>query len=1129
MNDLAKRLAELPPEKRKLLAQALKRKGEQFNSFPLSFAQQRLWFLQQLEPNSALYTIPGLLHLRGELRQDALEASLYALIQRHEALRTIFLDLDGEPVQLLQSSLRLPLAVVDLQALPAADREAELRRLSVEQSSQPFDLAAGPLLRVLLARLAPDHHALLVTLHHIIADGWSLGIFVRELTALYAAALHSRDHGNGSQSAASPLPPLPIQYADYARWQRDRLQGTLLETQLDYWRQQLGPPLPVLELPSDRPRPAAQSFNGARLPLALSQGLTDALQTLSRREGATLFMTLLAAFQVLLHRYTGQHDILVGSPIAGRTRAETEHLIGMFVNTLVLRSNFADNPTFQETLRRVRSTALGAYAHQELPFEKLVEVLQPERSQSYAPIFQVMFVLQNAELPAIELPELCFEPEAAPSATAKFDLTLDLRESADGVHGSIEYNTDLFDAATIARMAEQFTTLLGSIVADPARRVGSLALLSEAEQRRILEDWNATEASYPADQCFHQLVEAQALQAPEAVALVYGDQRLSYGELNTRSNQLARYLQALGVGPETRVGICIERSPDLVIGLLAILKAGGCYVPLDPGYPADRLQYMLADAQMPIVLTQASLRERLPRGDTQLVLLDRDRERIADESSAAISSGVTPDNLAYIIYTSGSTGRPKGAMIPHRGLVNYLSWASQAYRVVEGSGTLVHSPIGFDLTVTSLFVPLLVRQPVLLLPDEQGLDGLHAALAPDAAFSLVKLTPAHVDLLNAVLPAETLAGRAKALIIGGEALRAETIATWREYAPGTRLINEYGPTETVVGCCVYEVPPSGDMPKVIPIGRPIANTRLYILDRYLNPVPVGVPGELFIGGAGVGRGYLNRPELTAEKFIPDPFGATTGSRLYRSGDLARYLPDGTIDFLGRIDQQVKVRGFRIELGEIEATLLQHPAVNECVVLAREDAAGDVRLVAYVVEEQGNTEIAENRAAELRAYLQARLPEYMLPSYFVVLDTLPLTENGKVDRRALPAPETASDRSAAFVAPRTPLEEVVTQLWAEVLNVERIGVHDNFFDLGGHSLLATQIIAQVRDSFQVDLPLRSVFGAPTVASFSAEILQHASAPARVEKTAQLLIQIAEMSDTEVETMLVDRSQSPGREM
>ncbi|MBV9790944.1 MAG: amino acid adenylation domain-containing protein, partial [Chloroflexi bacterium] len=1023
MNDLAKRLADLPPEKRKLLAQALKRKGEQFNSFPLSFAQQRLWFLQQLEPASALYTIPGILHLRGQLRQDALDRSLHALVQRHEVLRTTFLDVDSQPIQLIQSNLRLDLPLVDLQALPEADRAAELRRLSVEQTQQPFDLAAGPLLRVLLAQLAPDHHALLVTLHHSIADGWSLAIFVRELAALYQAAAQADDAEHGAQ----PLPALPIQYVDYARWQRDRLQGPLLDQQLDYWRQQLQAPLPILELPTDRPRPAVQTLNGARYSLALPQSLTTALASLSQREGVTLFMTLLAAFQILLHRYSGQDDILVGSPIAGRTRAETEGLIGMFVNTLVLRTSLANNPTFRETLQRVRSAALGAYRHQEVPFEKLVEVLQPERNPSHAPLFQVMFVLQSADLLPITLPNLTFEPEAAPSDTAKFDLTLDLRETADGVRGTIEYNTDLFDESTIARMAGQFETLLNSIVADPAQRIGALELLTAAERQQLLIEWNATETAYPSDQTFHALVAAQAERTPEAVAVVYGATQLSYGELNTRSNQLARALHKLGVGPDVRVGLCMERSPELVIGLLGILKAGGCYVPLDPSYPQDRIAYMLADAQMPVVLTQQHLRDRLPEAGAQIVALDADAEQIAQQSAEAVDSGATPDNLAYIIYTSGSTGRPKGAMIPHRGLVNYLSWCTQAYKIGEGSGTPVHSPIGFDLTVTSLFAPLIKGQRVMLLPEDQGLDGLGAALAPDAEFSLVKLTPAHVDLLNNVLPGETLAGRANALIIGGEALRAETVAYWREFAPATRLINEYGPTETVVGCCVYEVPPTGEVNSVIPIGRPIANTQLYILDRYLNPVPVGVSGELYIGGDGVGRGYLNRPDLTAEKFIADPFSTHPGARLYRTGDLARYFADGTIDFLGRIDHQIKVRGFRIELGEIEGVLSEHPAVSEVVVVAREDTPGDTRLVAYVVEEQTNKETKEQRedgswflvlGSTLREFLAQRLPEYMVPSAFVVLDALPLTENGKVDRRALPAPETKLDLSAAFVAPRT---------------------------------------------------------------------------------------------------------------
>ncbi|HEX6292534.1 MAG TPA: condensation domain-containing protein, partial [Herpetosiphonaceae bacterium] len=749
MNDLAKRLAELPPEKRKLFVEALKRKGAQFNSFPLSFAQQRLWFLQQLEPDSALYTIPGILYLDGALDRAALERSLQALIERHEVLRTTFIGIDGQPVQMVQPAWRLALPLVDLQALSGAEQDTELRRLSVEQMSQPFDLAIGPLLRVTLARLheampeghpAPgtrDRHALLVTMHHIISDGWSLGIFVRELAALYQAQLASKHPGNGAPAATStPLgpvgTPLPIQYADFARWQRERLQGSLLETHLDYWRQQLGGSLPVLELPTDRPRPAVQTFNGARCPLTLPQPLAAALTALSQREGMTLFMTLLAAFDVLLYRYTGQTDLLVGSPIAGRTRAETEALLGMFVNTLVLRTNLSGNPTFRETLQRVRSTALGAYRHQEVPFEKLVEVLQPERNQSHAPLFQVMFVLQSGELEPIALPDLMIRPEAVYSATAKFDLTLDLQETPDGLRGSLEYNTDLFDEPTIARMVEHLTTLLHNVVADPGQRIGALELLTAAERQQMLVQWNATRAPYPADQCYHELVTAQAERTPDAIAVVYEGAALRYGELNERANRLAHELQALGVGPDTRVGLCMERSPELVIGILGILKAGGAYVPLDPSYPQERLHFMLADAQMPVLLTQQRLRARLPQDVARIIELDAAWPRIALRPAANPPSAATPDHLAYLIYTSGSTGTPKGAMIPHRGLVNYVSWAAHAYHVAAGRGTPVHSPIGFDLTVTSLLVPLAVGQRVHLLPDAQALDGLSAALQPDA-------------------------------------------------------------------------------------------------------------------------------------------------------------------------------------------------------------------------------------------------------------------------------------------------------------------------------------------------------------------------------------------------------------
>ncbi|HEY0737078.1 MAG TPA: amino acid adenylation domain-containing protein, partial [Herpetosiphonaceae bacterium] len=923
---------------------------------PLSFAQQRLWFLDQLEPNSPLYNIVSAVRLIGRLDTSALQRSFDAIAERHAALRTTFAIVDQQPVQVIAPPAPVDIPFVDLRSLPTAERAATAQELAGKKALQPFDLKRGPLLRVTLLQLEETEHVVLFTMHHIISDGWSIGVMIRELATLYLAFANGRP---------SPLPELPIQYVDFAVWQRQWLQDQVLDQQLAYWQQRLHGAPTVLELPTDRPRPPRQTFRGATLPLDVPPALSQALNTLGQRHGATLFMTLLAAWQTLLFRYSGQDDILVGSPIANRTRKELDGLIGVFVNTLVLRTDLSGNPTFGELLRRVRQVALDAFAHQDLPFERLVEAIQPVRDLSRSPLFQVVLVLQNAPAEAVELPGLALQPIAVTSGTAKFDLTLSISEQANGLVGALEYNTDLFDQTTIERMISHFQALLAGLAADPEQRIGDLPLLSEAERHQLLVEWNATAADYPQDMCLHTLIEAQAARTPAATAVVFEGETLTYAALDVRANQLAHHLRALGVSSETHVAICMERSLDLIVGLLGVLKAGGAYVPLDPAYPAERLRFMLEDTQARVLLTQQRLLDALPETGAQIVVLDAHASLIWQESAEPVCSGVTPENLAYIIYTSGSTGRPKGAMIPHGGLVNYLSWCAQAYNITEGNGTPVHSPIGFDLTVTSLFAPLITGQRVMLLPEDQGLDNLGAALAPDAALSLVKLTPAHVDLLNTMLPANTLAGRANALIIGGEALRAETVDAWRAFAPDTRLINEYGPTETVVGCCVYEVPPTGDVDSVIPIGRPIANTQLYILDRHLNPVPLGVAGELYIGGDGVGRGYLNRPDLTAEKFIADPFSTRPGARLYRTGDLARYQPDGTIDFLGRIDHQVKVRGFRIELGEIEGVLSEHPAVGEVVVVAREDTPCDTRLVAYVVEEQGNKGTKEQENLEPR--------------------------------------------------------------------------------------------------------------------------------------------------------------------
>ncbi|MDZ7307315.1 MAG: amino acid adenylation domain-containing protein [candidate division KSB1 bacterium] len=1042
---------------------------------PLSFAQQRLWFLDQLQPGGAFYNIPTALRINGKLERAALTAALNKIVRRHETLRTTFASRDGRPVQIIAPATVVTIPLVDLTALPAGQSEQEVRRLAADEARQPFDLAAGPLWRCRLLRLGPQEHVLLLTLHHIIADGWSMGVLVQEVAQAYAAALAGKEPG---------LPDLPIQYADYAAWQRQWLSGERLEQQLAYWKEQLAGHIDALELPTDRPRPPLQTFHGASQRIVLPGELARALQTLSQREGVTLFMTLLAAFQTLLHRYTGQPDILVGSPIANRTRAETENLIGFFVNTLVLRADFSGNPTFRELLRQVRERCLGAYAHQDLPFEKLVEELQPVRDLSRSPLFQVMFVMQNVPLRPFELAGVQFRSLEVETKTASFDMTLIVMESGDGLAAELEYNTDLFNAETITRLLGHFETLLQGIAREAEQRVSYLPLLPAAEARQLLVEWNATAKAFPDKLCVHQWFEAEVAQHPDSPALRFGEELLSYHELNRRANQLARHLRGRGIGPETLVGICMERSLEMVIAMLATLKAGGAFVPIDPAYPAERVAYMLVDSGIRVLLTQQFLLGQLPPHPAQVVCLDRDWPQIAVESGGNLPNVTMPENLAYVIYTSGSTGRPKGTMLGHRGLCNLAAAQREAFGIDGSSRVLQFSSLSFDASVWETVMALLNGGTLCLASREQLAtgQGLLAALREDE-ITTVTLPPS----VLAVLPEEGLP-HLQVLITAGEKCTAELVERWGR---GRRYFNAYGPTETTV--CASMLAVREHYPQGPPIGRPLPNFQLYVLDAHLQPVPLGVPGELCVGGVGLARGYLQRPDLTAEKFVPDPFSQARGARLYRTGDLVRYLPDGNLEFLGRIDSQVKVRGFRIELGEIEAVLSAHPAVRDVAVVVREDIAEDKRIVAYVVT-RGSEEIS---AAEWRRYCREHLPEYMVPAVFVRLAAMPLSPSGKIDRRALPAPERGRrDLAAEYVAPRTEVEAKLAALAAELLGVERVGIHDNFFELGGHSLLATQFMSRLRDEFAVEVPLRSLFEGPTVAELAKAVEQvRSSAPAQ----------------------------------
>jgi amino acid adenylation domain-containing protein len=1039
-------------------------------ALPISFAQQRLWFLDQLAPDNSFYNVPVAVRMQGRLDAQAFERSLDEIVVRHEALRTTFPAVDGQPTQSVAPTLPLALPVIDLRGFSQDERETQSRLLAAEEARRPFNLAKGPLLRVKLLRLGEEDHVALLTMHHIVSDGWSMGVLLREVAALYEAY---------SQGMRSPLDELPIQYADYAVWQREWLSGEVLEAQLAYWRRQLAG-LPILNLPTDHPRPVVQGYRGAAESLQLPASLTDSLKELSQRNGVTLFMTLLAAFQTLLMRHTGQEDVTVGSPVANRGRAELEGLIGLFINTLALRTDLSGDPSFTELLGRVREAALGAYAHQDLPFERLVEELQPERDLGRHPLFQVMMVLQNApgiapELPGLKLSELPFE-----NATTKFDLTLALAETGPGLSGYLEYSTELFEEETVRRMLGQYRKLLESVVEDPQAPLSELEVLTEEERERLLVEWNRTEADYPRDQCVHELFEQQVELTPERTALSFEDEQLSYAELNRRANRLARHLSNLGVGPDARVAICLERSIDMVVALLATLKAGGAYVPLDPAYPAERLALMLEDIAPAVLLTNGATKAALAgrRHETCVVDLDADAPSWAAQIARNLDrAGIGLDTrcLAYVIYTSGSTGLPKGVMVEHQGLRNLLFAQIQNLAVDPGSHVLQSASFSFDGCIFQVMMAL-CRGALLVLPPHGQI------LAGD---ELVRFVTRH-DVSHAALQPAMLAGiprnvsleGIRTLIVAGEAVTRELVQQW---SPGRRMINDYGPTEATVSATYYDC--RGDEQGPPPIGRPIANKRIYILDKRHQPTPIKAPGEIYLGGVGVARGYLNQPRLTAECFLPDPFTKEPGARIYKSGDLCRWAPDGNIEFLGRNDFQVKIRGFRVELGEIEAALRKHPRVHEAVVLARQDSPGEKRLVAYLVCDRESAPTA----GEARAFLKERLPEYMVPSAFVPLDELPLSSNGKVDRRALPAPNHARpEGAAAYLAPRTPAEEVIAAIWSQALGIESVGVYDNFFELGGHSLLVNRVVSRVREAFGIELPLRVIFESPVLAEFASSI-------------------------------------------
>ena len=1082
----------LSPERRALLQKLLREKGVAVTAAPApigprssdapapaSFAQQRLWFLDQLEPGNPAYNLFGAHRLAGTLDADALRHALREIVRRHDSLRTAFDTRDGQPVQVVASgeTVTIDLPTVDLSHLDPEERDREATRIATNEARLSYDLTRGPLTRFGLLRLDERTHVLLLGMHHAISDGWSLGVFVRELGELYDARAAGR---------AARLPALPIQYADFAEWQRDWLQGEELERQVSYWRDQLAGAPAVLDVPTDRPRPPMQTFRGARHRFGLDLAETDALKAIAREHDATLFMVLLAGFATLLQRYCGQDDIVVGTPMAGRNRAELENLIGFFVNTLVMRMDLSGDPSFESLLTRVRETALGAYAHADVPFEKLVAELHPERDLSHTPLFQVMFALQDALGGPLELSGLTLDEQEVQATTAKFDITLEMVDDGDGLYAELEYNADLFDRATVERLAANFEVLLEGIAANPTSKVSELPLLTDDERERALADARPQRPSAvsPVTDLVHRRVEAQAAARPVAVAVTCGDAGLTYADLDARANRLAQYLVAHGVGPDVRVAVCLERGLDVVVTLLAVLKAGGAYVPLDADYPAARVAFMIEDSGAALVLTAGDAATRVPATAARVIVLDDHHHAtaIGERPATPPVVEVGGETLAYVIYTSGSTGTPKGVLVTHENVARLLTSTAEWFGFDERDvWTLFHS-YAFDFSVWEMWGALAHGGRLVVVPH-------WVTRAPDAFLDL--LADERVTVLNQTPSAFYQLARAderatsaphlalRVVVFGGEALEPARLAGWmaRRGDESPRLVNMYGITETTVHVTYRPITTADAALGGSPIGRAIPDLATIVLDRFGNIVPTGVPGELYVGGAGVARGYLGRAGLTAERFVADPCGAS--GRFYRTGDLVKRLPSGELDYLGRVDQQVKIRGFRIELGEVEAALLRHDAVADAAVEALEDSPGHRRLVAYVVGERER----DVSVAELRAHCAGQLPEYMVPATFVTLAALPLTPNGKVDRKALPAPGAARPSlGERYVAPRTAEEELLASLWAEVLGLDKVGVYDNFFELGGDSILSIRIIAAAAQQ-GVRITPKQVFQHQTVAELA----------------------------------------------
>ena len=1051
-----------PEKKRALLERILREKAAQAKSVPLSFAQQRLWFLDKLEPNSATYNVPTVLKLEGEIDRDALQRSLDAILARHEALRTTFPAQDGAPSERVEKPRQVELAFIDLSRLDDATREKEAERLMIEEARRPFDLAEDLMVRGTLIHTGSEEHLLVLVAHHIASDEWSLRVLFREWGELYSAFRQGR---------APNLPDLSIQYSDFAQWQREWVQSAEFKRQMEYWGGKLKAPLPVLQLPTDHTRPSTQTYKGALFTSEIPSELAARVREFGERENASLFMTLLAVFKVVIFRYTRQEDIIVGSPIAGRNRLELEPLIGFFVNMLPLRSSLSGDTTFREFLQSMRETTLGAYANQDVPFDKLVEELHPERSSTHMPLVQVVFSLDHDFVEENPFPGIHSKMVEVDTGTSKFELTFVATDTPQGIRVAIEYNTDLFERARIQGFFGHFISALASVIEQPSQKISEVSLLTPREEERIVRGWNETGTDYPRNDCIHRLFEAQVAKTPEAIALEYGEEKITYRELNARANQLAHRLGKLNAGPKTLVGVYMDRGIEMIVAFLGILKAGAAYVPLDLSYPKERLGFMIEDAAMPVLLTQTSLIAELPNSAATMVCLDSDWESISQEPRQLPPNRVAATDLAYIIYTSGSTGKPKGVAVPHRGVTrlvlntNYIQ-IKPLERIAQASNA------SFDAATFEIWGALLNGGCVVGVSKETSLSPLDfAETLQNKRVQTLFLTTALFNQLAREVPG--VFGTLDNVLFGGEAVDPKWVRAVLECEPPKRLLHVYGPTESTTFTSWHPIESVSEEASTVPIGKPISNTEIYILDENQRPVPPGIPGELYVGGDGLADGYWRRPELTAEKFVANPFKAE--ERLYRTGDLARFDAEGNVEFIGRIDHQVKIRGLRIELGEIESLLARHPAVNNVIVLAREDIPGDRRLVAYLVP-KGDAP----KAGDLRAWLSAELPEYMVPSAFVVMKSFPLTPNEKVDRKALPPPEqNRPDLGKTFIAPRNETEAKLAKIWEKILGVQPIGMADNFFELGGHSLLAVRLFSQIETVFERKLPLATLFRAPTI--------------------------------------------------